>query len=68
MHQDIKHKGKVYRVISEGPNVAHPCEAIVAVFDVSNPKTPKEIYRETGFEDRELGTLARNARVFVKNL
>ena len=68
MHQDLEHNGRKYRIISEAINVAHPCEAIVAVFELLKPGGYKEIWREAAANDKGLEKLERDARVFVKNL
>ena len=52
--QDILHKGKTYRIISEGLTIIHPDEVIVAIFDVSTPGSAKEVQRFTGRAEKEL--------------
>jgi hypothetical protein len=68
MHDDITHKGKVYRIIGEPSSIAHPGQVIVAIFDISLPGKPEEMHRDTGTDDSKLETMMRNARVWVNNL
>jgi hypothetical protein len=66
--QDILHKGKTYRIISEVLTILHPDEVIVAVFDVSVPGSPKEVQRFTGRGEKEIYGLLNQARKYVDSL
>ncbi len=68
MHEDFSVKERIYRIIGEGINLHHPCESLVVAFDVTNPKSPKEVYREAGRGDEDLKKMMRNARVHIKSL
>jgi hypothetical protein len=68
-YQDVTSKGgKVYRIICEDFNLSHPCEAIAVVFDISNPKAPKEMHRETDMIGTSLDTLMYRAKQRVRTL
>jgi hypothetical protein len=68
MHQDILHKGKVYRIISEDLTILHPDEVIVAIFDVSLPGNAKEVRRLIGRSEKEVYRLTNEARKYVDSL
>jgi hypothetical protein len=66
--QDIFHKGKTYRIISEDLTILHPDEVIVAVFDVSVLGNSKEVQRFTGRGEKEIYGLLNQARKYVDSL
>jgi hypothetical protein len=66
--QDIVHKGKPYRIISEDLTLLHPDEVIVAIFDLSVPGNAKEVHRLTGRGEKEIYGLTREARKYVDGL
>jgi hypothetical protein len=66
--QDILHKGKTYRIISEDLTILHPDEVIVAIFDVSAPGNPKEVQRFTGRSAKEVYGLLNQAKKYVDGL
>jgi hypothetical protein len=68
MHEDILHKGKPYRIISEGLTILHPDEVIVAIVDISSPGNAKEVHRLTGRSEKDIYGLTNQARKYVDAL
>jgi hypothetical protein len=66
--QDILHKGKTYRIISEDVTIIHPDEVIVAIFDVSAVGNAKEVQRFIGRSEKEIYGLLNQARKYVDAL
>jgi hypothetical protein len=65
--KDITHKsGKVYRIIAEDVNVAHPCECIAVIFDISLPGYPRNLHTEKGLPNDTIDTVMRKAETYVQ--
>jgi hypothetical protein len=62
------HKGKVYRIIWEPPALSHPTECICVIYNISNPNDPREIFRETCFDETKFASLCHNAELHVAGL
>ena len=68
MHQDITHKGHVYRIIWEPPTLSHPAECVCVIYNIANANDPREPFRGTCFDETKFSSLRHNAELYVAGL